>query len=53
VYGVSVGEPEEKRPLGRPRHTWEDTIKMDVQEMKWGNGLASSDSRYEQVAGVY
>jgi hypothetical protein len=26
-----VGEPEGKRPLGRPRRGWED-IKMDLQE---------------------
>ena len=34
--GVSrrlVGEPEGKRPLGRPRHRWEDNIKMDLQEV--------------------
>ena len=24
---------EGKRPLGRPRHTWEDNIKMDLQEV--------------------
>jgi hypothetical protein len=23
----------EKRPLGRPRHRWEDNIKMDIQEV--------------------
>ena len=23
------GEPEEERPLGRPRRRWEDNIKMD------------------------
>jgi len=28
-----VGKPEGKRPLGRPRHIWEDNIKMDLQEM--------------------
>jgi len=28
-----VGKPDEKRPLGRPRHRWEDNIKMDLQEM--------------------
>jgi len=33
VYRVLVGKPEEKRPLGRPRHRWEDNIKMDLQEM--------------------
>ena len=32
VYGVLVGKPEAKRPLGRPRHRWEDNIKMDLQE---------------------
>ena len=25
-----------KEPLGRPRHGWEDNIKMDPQEMRWG-----------------
>jgi len=24
-----------KRPLGRPRHRWEDNIIMDLQEMEW------------------
>ena len=33
VYKVLVGKPEGKRPLGRPRHRWEDNIKMDVQEV--------------------
>jgi hypothetical protein len=31
-----VGKPEEKRPLGRPRHRWEDNIKMDLQEVGRG-----------------
>jgi len=30
VYGVLVGTPEGKNPLGRPRHKWEDNIKMDL-----------------------
>ena len=33
VYRVQVGKPEGKRPHGRPRRTWEDNIKMDLQEM--------------------
>ena len=33
VHGVLVGKPEGKRPLGRPRHKWEDNIKMDLQEV--------------------
>jgi hypothetical protein len=28
-----VGRPEGKRPLGRPRHRWEDNIKMDLEEI--------------------
>jgi len=33
VYRVLVGKPEGKRPLGRPRHRWEDNIKMDLREV--------------------
>ena len=29
------GEPEGKRPLGRPRRKWEDNINMDLQEVGW------------------
>jgi hypothetical protein len=36
VYMVLVGKAEEKRPLGRPRHRWEDNIKMDLQELGCG-----------------
>jgi hypothetical protein len=28
AYRVLVGKPEGKRPLGRPRRSWEDNIKM-------------------------
>jgi hypothetical protein len=31
TYRVLVGRPEGKRPLVRPRHRWEDNIKMDLQ----------------------
>ena len=35
-----MGKPEGKRYFGRPRRSWEDNIKMDLQEvgcgaMKW------------------
>jgi len=30
VYMVLVGKPARKRPLGRPRHRWEDYINMDL-----------------------
>jgi hypothetical protein len=32
---ILVGKPEGKRPLGRPRHRWED-INMNVREIGWG-----------------
>jgi hypothetical protein len=32
IYGVLVGRPEGKRPLGRPRRRWEDNIKLDLRE---------------------
>jgi hypothetical protein len=34
VYRVLVGKPERKRPLGKPRHRWEDNIKMDFHKME-------------------
>jgi hypothetical protein len=34
VYRVLVRKPEGKRPLGRPRHRWEDSIKMDFREIE-------------------
>ena len=33
VFRVLVGKPEGKRPLGRLRHSWWDSIKMDLQEV--------------------
>jgi len=35
AYKVLVRKPEGKRPCGRPRHRWEDSIKMDLQEEEW------------------
>jgi hypothetical protein len=36
MYRVLVGKPEGKRPLERPRHRWEDGIKMDLGEIGLG-----------------
>jgi len=33
VHRVLVGKSEGRRPLGRPRHRWEDNIKMDLREV--------------------
>jgi hypothetical protein len=37
-HRVLVGNPERKRPLGRPRRRLEDNIKMDLQEVGGGGG---------------
>jgi hypothetical protein len=37
VYRVLVGKSEGKRPLGRPRRRWEDNIKMELQEVGFGD----------------
>jgi hypothetical protein len=34
VYRVLGGRPKGKRPLGRPRHTWEENIKLDLREKR-------------------
>jgi hypothetical protein len=36
VYRVLVGKREVKRPLGRPRHRWENNIKVNLQEVECG-----------------
>jgi hypothetical protein len=35
AYRILVGNPEEKRPLGRPGRRWVDNIKMDLREIGW------------------
>jgi hypothetical protein len=34
VYRLLVGKPEGRRPLGRPRRRWLDSIKMDLVEVE-------------------
>ena len=36
LYSVLVGNPEGKRPLGRPRRRWQDNTKIDLQELGCG-----------------
>ena len=48
-----MGKPEEKRPLGIPRRKWEDTIKMDLQEVGCGGyGLDRAGPGKGQLAGT-
>jgi hypothetical protein len=37
AYRILVGRPEGRRPVGRPRHGWEDNIEMDSQDVRWGD----------------
>ena len=37
VYRVLVGKPEGKRPLGRPRHRWDDILRWIFR--KWDVGV--------------
>jgi len=32
AYGVLVGNRKGKKPLRRPRHAWEDNVKMDLKK---------------------
>jgi len=51
-----VGKLEENRPLGRPRHKWEDNIKMGLQEVGCGGmdriNLAEDRDRWRALVNV-
>jgi hypothetical protein len=32
AYTIFVGKPEGKRPIERPRHGWEDNIKINLEQ---------------------
>jgi hypothetical protein len=37
AYMLSVGKPDGRRPLGRPRRRWVNNIRMDLVEVGWGD----------------
>jgi hypothetical protein len=43
AYSDLVGRSEDKRPLGTPRHSWEDNIKTNFKETVW-EGASHHDS---------
>ena len=53
VYRVLVGKPEGRRPLGRPRRSWVDNIRTDLQEVGCGYmdwiGLAQDRDRWRTL----
>jgi hypothetical protein len=54
VYRMLVGKPKGNRPMGRPRRRWEDNIKMDLQEVGFGDmdwiELAQKRDRWRALA---
>ena len=52
AYSILVGKREGNSPLGRPRHRWEDNIKMDLQEVGWGAWTGLIWLRMVLVAGT-
>jgi hypothetical protein len=56
VYRILVGKTEGQRPLRRPRHSWENNNKMDIQEVGWGSidwiELAQDMDRWEALVNV-
>jgi hypothetical protein len=56
AYGLLVGKPEGKRPLGRPRHKWVDNIRIDLGEVGWGDvdwiGLAKDRNRWRALVNL-
>jgi hypothetical protein len=45
---IMVGKPEGKRPLGRPRRTWVDNIKIYLGEIGW-DGMVWSGSIWLRI----
>jgi hypothetical protein len=48
LYRLLVGKPEGKRPLGRSRYRWIDTIKMALLEIELGgvDWISLTQDRY-------
>jgi hypothetical protein len=52
VYRASVGTPDRKRTLGKPRRRSEDNIKVDLQEVVWGSMDCMSWLRIRTGGGI-
>jgi hypothetical protein len=56
AYSLLVGNPEGKRPLGRPRRRWVDNVRMDHGEVGCGDedwiGLAQDSNRWRALVNL-
>jgi hypothetical protein len=56
AYGILVGRPEGRQPLGGPRRRWEDNIKMDLEGVGCGGTewieLAQDNNRWRALVNV-
>ena len=48
TFKLLTGKPTGKRPLGRPRHRWEENVRMDLKEIsintrKWVESAQDMD----------
>jgi hypothetical protein len=46
-----VGRRDERSPLGRPTHRWEDNIKINLLQVEWEGRMDLSGSGLGQIAG--
>ena len=46
AFKILTGKPTGKIPLGRPRHRWEDNIRMDLEEIGINVGNWAQDRDY-------
>ena len=56
TYRDMVGRPDGMRPLARSRNRWNDTIKVELQEVRWGSMdwiiLAQDRDRWHELVDV-
>ena len=47
AFKLLTGKPTRKRPLGRPTRRWEDSIRMDIEEIgiNGGNWVDSAQDK--------
>jgi hypothetical protein len=51
AYRILVGNPQGKRPVGRPRRRWVDNIKVDLREIGW-DGMNWIDLAQDQCGAL-